>query len=83
MSSNGNQIFLVANGMCGQLVTEKNLTPMGCVDSQQPKKIGCYSSSLKAIQNFQSPTTNFTADDQKFLIANWPTIQLVTKGNQN
>jgi hypothetical protein len=56
---------------------------MGCVDNQQLKKIGCHSSSLKAIQNFQSPTIDYTADDQIFLIANWPTIQLVTKSNQN
>jgi hypothetical protein len=83
MSLNGNQIFLVTNGMCGQLVTGKIQSPMGCVDNQQSKKFGCHSSSLKAIQNFQSPTTNCTTNDQIFLIVNWPTIQLVTKGNQN
>jgi hypothetical protein len=68
---------------CHQMAIKCFWLLMGCVDNQQSKKFGCHSSSLKVTQNFQSPTTNCTTNDQIFLIINWPTIQLVTKGNQN
>ncbi len=70
MSSNGNRMFLVVNGMCGQLMTEKIQSPMGCVDSQQLKKFNYHFSSLKVTKNVQFPTTDYIVDDQKSSIAN-------------
>jgi hypothetical protein len=56
--------------MCGQLMTEKIQSPMGCVDSQQLKKFNYHFSSLKVTKNVQFPTTDYIVDDQKSSIAN-------------